>query len=437
MKAYKKIAAAIAAGAALVSMAACGTGSGSSSKADSNKITVAWWGNQQRNERQAKVNKLFEAANKGVTVEGQFSEWDDYWKKLSTNAAGNKMPDVVAMDYSYLQQYIDNGLLVDLDQYIKDGTIDTSNIDDNVLSAGKIDGKTYALSLGNSAPALIYNKTLTDKAGITVPDNMTVDQFIDISKQVYEKTGVKTNFRYYEASELLEYILRGEGKQLFGDGKLGASEQDVEDYLNVYQQGVKEGWHVAPEIFAQIKAGSVEQDPLVYGTDNAARSWCSFKFNSQLNAMQAVLTDGTELAMTNWPSADAKKAGYVKPSMFFVITKSSKNPKLAAKYIDFYTNNEDAVKTMLTDRGLPVNSKMMDAIESSLDEGDQKSVAYLNDVVIPNSSAINPPAPAGATEVNSTLLPSIEEEVLYGKKDAATAAKEFVEQANDALASAK
>ncbi|MBT1180638.1 carbohydrate ABC transporter substrate-binding protein [Bifidobacterium sp. CP2] len=435
MKTYKKIVAAIAAGAAMFSMAACGNSNSSDGK-DANTLTVAWWGNQQRNERQAKVNKLFEEANKGVTVNGQFSEWDDYWKKLSTNAAGKQMPDVIAMDYSYLQQYVENGLLLDLDDYLGK-TIKTENIDKNVLQAGKLDGKTYALSLGNTAPALIYNKTLLDKAGIEVPDQMTTDDFIDISKQVYEKTGVKTNYRYYEASELLEYQLRGEGKTLFADGKLGASAKDVEKYLDVYQTGIEDGWHISPEIFAQIKAGSVEQDPLVYGSDPASRSWCSFKFTSHFTSMQSVLTDGTELAMTTWPAKNVKKADYVKPAMFFAISKSAKNPELAAKYIDFYTNNEKAVKAMSTDRGLPINSKMMDALEPSLADTDKKSVAFLNDQVIPNSSKINPPAPSAATEFNSTMLPTAEENVLYKKNTAAEAAKTLVDEANDALASGK
>lgn len=437
MKTYKKIVAAIAAGAAMVSMAACGSSNSDASKEGSNTLTVAWWGNQDRNTRQAEVNKLFEKANDGVTVKGQFSEWDDYWKKLSTNAAGNQMPDVIAMDYSYLQQYAGNGLLADLSEYIDNGTISTDDIDKNVLDSGKIDGKTVGLSLGNTAPALIYNKTLLDGAGIEVPENMTVDDFIDISKQVYEKTGVKTNFRYYEASELLEYILRGEGTTLFEDGKLGASEKDIADYLGIYQEGVEDGWHVAPEIFAQIKAGSVEQDPLVYGSEPAARSWCAFKFTSHFNALQSVLTDGTELAMTTWPAADQKKADYVKPSMFFAVSKSSKNPELAAKYIEFYTHNEDAVKAMSTDRGLPVSSKMMEALTPSLSDGDQKSVAFLNDVVIPNSSKINPPAPAAATEFNSTMLPDAEENVLYKKATAKDQAKTLYAEANDALASGK
>ena len=39
--------------------------------------------------------------NPGVTIDGQFSEFNDYWNKLATAAAGHSMPDIVQMDYKY------------------------------------------------------------------------------------------------------------------------------------------------------------------------------------------------------------------------------------------------------------------------------------------------------------------------------------------------
>ena len=47
---------------------------------------------------------------------------------------------------------------------------------------------------GINAPGLLYNKTVTDAAGVTIKDGMTVDEFIDICRTIHEKTGYKTNF---------------------------------------------------------------------------------------------------------------------------------------------------------------------------------------------------------------------------------------------------
>ena len=100
---------------------------------EGNALTISWFGNQARNERTQQVLELYSNANEGVTFDGQFTEWADYWTKLAVASAGHSLPDIVQMDYSYLEQYVSNGLLVDLSPYIEDGTIDLTNVSDNAL----------------------------------------------------------------------------------------------------------------------------------------------------------------------------------------------------------------------------------------------------------------------------------------------------------------
>ena len=434
MKALKKALAVIAAGATIFSMGACGGSSSSSSSGDGNSLTIFWWGNQQRNDRTNQINKMFQEQNQGVTVNGQFSEFSDYWQKLSTNAAGRTMPDVFQMDVSYISEYIDNGLLLDLKPYIDSGALDVSDVDPNILKAGESDGKTYALTAATNVPVIIYDKTLLDEAGITMPEQPTVDDFISVSKQVYEKTGYKTNFRYGEGYQLPEYMLRADGKVLMEKGKMGVdSASELEPYFDVYEQGIKEGWHMSPETFAELKIGSVEQDPLVYGTQPALKSWCTFRYSSQFTAYAKLAPEGHEFAMATWPSTDVAKSNYIRTSMYWAISKDCKNVDLAIKWLNWYTNNVDAAKVMLTDRGLPISSKVLDAIKSDLPEGDQKAVDFQQNVVTPNSTAANPPIPVGASEVNTKIYPTVVEELCYGKIDAATAAQRVFEEANEAL----
>ena len=60
-------------------------------------MTFAWWGNQVRNERTSKILEMYSEEKAGVTFDGQFSEWNDYWNKLATASAGHTMPDIVQM----------------------------------------------------------------------------------------------------------------------------------------------------------------------------------------------------------------------------------------------------------------------------------------------------------------------------------------------------
>ena len=173
---FLKRAAAVALACALaaVSMTACGSdkgGNGSKEEAASGELTMAWWGNQVRNERTQQVLDKYKE-EEGTTVKGQFFQWDDYWSKMATSAAGKKMPDIIQMDMSYLQQYVDKSQLLDLTPYIEDGTLDTSNLSEDAINMGKVGDKIYGVASGTSSSCMFYNKTLLDELGITVKDNI-------------------------------------------------------------------------------------------------------------------------------------------------------------------------------------------------------------------------------------------------------------------------
>ena len=448
---FKKIAAATMVGAMALSLAACGgsnTASASTAAsavtseaaADSNtsgekKLTVTWWGNQTRNERTISTLNLYAEQNAGVTFDPQVAEWADYWNKLATASAGKALPDIIQMDYKYLDQYIKNGLLTDLTPYVEDGTLDVSNIDEGILNAGKgSDGGLYAICIGENAPALVYNKTLLDENGITVKDNMTVDEFKALCKEVYEKTGYKSNYYYNQGENNLEYVLRAKDITLFENGKLGAaSADDFNQYFGVFEDGIKEGWMLSASSFAERNIGTIEQDPLVYGSDPANRSWCTFLWTNSLSAIKAAAPEGMELGITTWPSDDAKKSNYLKPGQFFCVSSDSKDPVEAAKVIDFFTNSVDANKILLAERGVPASTVVADAIAPDLDAGTQSGMTFIKNVIAPNCSQINVAPPEGTSEVVN-LLKQLEEQLCYGQITAQEASEQFFTQGNAFLA---
>ena len=448
---FKKIAAATMAGAMALSLAACGgsntasasTAAGaatSEAAADSNtsgekKLTVTWWGNQTRNERTISTLNLYAEQNPGVAFDPQVAEWADYWNKLATASAGKALPDVIQMDYKYLDQYIKNGLLTDLTPYVEDGTLDVSNIDEGILNTGKgSDGGLYAICIGENAPALVYNKTLLDENGITVKDNMTVDEFKALCKEVYEKTGYKSNYYYNQGENNLEYVLRANDITLFENGKLGAaSADDFNQYFGVFEDGIKEGWMLSASSFAERNIGTIEQDPLVYGSDPANRSWCTFLWTNSLSAIQAAAPEGMELGITTWPSDDSKKSNYLKPGQFFCVSSDSKDPVEAAKVINFFTNSVDANKILLAERGVPASTVVADAIAPDLDAGIQSGMTFIKNVIAPNCSQINAAPPEGTSEAIN-LLKQLEEQLCYGQITAQEASEQFFTQGNAFLA---
>ncbi len=435
----------LAASMAAVSLAGCGgstqTEEGAESTAQevkssggssSDEMVFAWWGNQTRNERTQQVIDLYTEENPGVSIDGQPSQFADYWNKLATAAAGNALPDVLQMDYKYLDQYVENGLLLDLNPYVEDGTLDVSDCNQDVIDSGKVDDGLYAICNGICAPALVYSKTVAEQAGVEVKNNMTIDEFLDVCRKIYETTGYKTNIAYTDNEPFLEYTLRAKGVTMFEDGKMGGEAADYVEYFKLYETGLNEGWLIDPAVFVE-RTKTTELNPVVYGTSPDNMSWCTFHLTNQYSVLVDSAAEGNELGMVTWPSNDVKKSNYLKPSQFWAISKDAKNPEEAVKFINWLTNSVECNDILLGERGIPVAQSVSEAIASKLPEPDQEAIAFVNDVVSPNSSKVNPPADAGASGVID-LLNQLEEQVCYGQITAEEAGTTLFEEGNEMMA---
>lgn len=398
-------------------------------------MTFTWWGNQIRNERTQAVLDLYSEQNPGVTFDTQPAEWNDYWTKLSTLAAGNSLPECLQMDYSYLAQYVAADLLVDLTPYVENGTLDVSNVSEGIQDASSIDGKMYAVCAGVNAPALFYNKTLLDSLGITVKDNMTVDEFESIAREVYEKSGVKTDLPYSAGDNYLPYAMRAHGvTKLFNEDSLNVTDAaSLVPGFQIYEDGVKDGWIIGADVHAELTSNSVEQSPLVYFSSEATQSWCGFFWSNQLSAMVAAAPEGMEIGITTWPSENPQKSNFLKPSQFFAVSRDAgENEAEAVKVVNYLLNSEDANKILLGERGVPASSVVASAIAPLQDETAQVVTKYVNDVVTPNCSAISPAIPDGANEVYD-YYNQLVDKILYGQMTAQEAAEDLFKMGNQIM----
>lgn len=100
----KKVTAIVLAAAMGLSLTACGS---SANQAGDNGSGGAVGTTQTALE-------AYSEQNQGITFDSQFSDWGDYWNKLATASAGHNLPDLVQMDYKYIKQYADYGMLVGL-----------------------------------------------------------------------------------------------------------------------------------------------------------------------------------------------------------------------------------------------------------------------------------------------------------------------------------
>ena len=86
-----------------------------------------------------------------------------------------------------------------------------------------------------------------------------MDEFYALCKEVYEKTGVKTDIAYGIAQSWSEYFMRSYDIVPFGDKCMNGDETSWTPFFEMYTTGLSEGWMLDPSVFAEITVGSVEQ----------------------------------------------------------------------------------------------------------------------------------------------------------------------------------
>lgn len=152
-------------------------------------LTILWWGSQTRHDLTVKLIEKFEEKYPEIDVVMDYSDWGGYWTKLAAQVAGGQTPDIFQMDYAYLAQYAENGVLAPLNAFTESGALDVSKVSENILTSGTVNGSLYAISTGTNAPVMLYRKDLLEQAGVTLPMIPTMSEYIAASKAVCEATG--------------------------------------------------------------------------------------------------------------------------------------------------------------------------------------------------------------------------------------------------------
>lgn len=144
---------------------------------------------------------------------------------------------------------------------------------------------------------------------------------------------------------------------------------------------------------------------------------------------------GKELQLLRYPGeTESQQAGmFLKPGMFYSVAADSEHPEEAAVFIDYLVNETAAAEILLSDRGLPSNLEVREAIAGELPETDQRSMEFM--AQIQDDLADPPPLPpVGAGEVEE-ILERLNDEVVFGRLTVEEAAAQFMSEASSAVGS--
>lgn len=379
-------------------------------------LTFSWWGGEARHQYTQDMIELFEAENPNITVEPRYHEWDGYWDQLATQTAGGDTPDVMQMDLVYLREYIEGGILMELDG------VNTDEFSDDLVANGILDGELYAMPVGSTAVTFGANPQIFQDAGLDMPDDetWTWDELQELTAQISEDTDAYGQAGSFDSASFELYLRQNHGiNTVSEDGELTWGPEEATGYFEMLGAFQDADTYPAPAEMAEQRGIAREQTLLATGDAALFPAW-----DAMLIALSS--NEGIELEPLMMPSetGDAEDAGmYYKASMFYGAAADSDHPEEAQMLIDFMVNNEEAGELQEIERGIPGNETIREAIRDDLGEIEADVLDYserIEDVV----GEAPPLAPEGFGAVQDIVI-RYEDEFFFGRLSAEEAAEQM------------
>ncbi|HLU10814.1 MAG TPA: extracellular solute-binding protein, partial [Oceanobacillus sp.] len=367
---------------------------------DTLELQMTWWGSQNRHDRTIAVIEAYEAENPGIDIVYEFSNFTDYWPLLQTKAAAGQLPCIMQHDYAFLAEWANRGLLLPLNPYFEDGTIDVSNVAQSIIDSGSIDGQAYGLSLGTNSPALILDVDQFEAAGLELPPtDWTFADFEQIANQLHEELGIWAISYGMFDPQFWRGIYISRGEWIFNEEGTGLGYEDDQpfiDYLNMLIRLQESGAIATAEEAVEASANGHENSPIVTGGEAMRYQW-----SNQVVSIFAAAGEGRNFRLWPLPRPEGgASANYLKPSMFFSIPSQCQNPDEAAAFINYFTNDLEANEILFAERGVPISTEVQEHLRPMLDTVGTETFDFIA-TVAEDASPVPPPEPQGWSDLSA------------------------------------
>ena len=318
-------------------------------------VSFSWWGGDARHEATNEAVNAFMVANPDIKVQPEYAAWSGWEDKMGQRFASNSAPDVNQINWNWITAFSKDGSkFVDLNT-LKD-IIDLSQFEQSGLDACTVAGELQGIPVSMTGRIFYWNKASFDKAGIGVPTSY--QELLAAGKAFQEKLGedhYPMALGTYDRMILMVFYLESVyGKDWVVDGKLNYSKDEIIKGFEFIQN--LEDNHVMPkmQLLTGDGADSLDKNPKWMDGRYAG----IFEWDSSASKFQKALGEGQEFVVGDYfKDFGEYQGGYAKVSMCFAISETAADKEAAAKLINYLLNDEEGIKLLNSQRGIPLSKK--------------------------------------------------------------------------------
>lgn len=303
----------------------------SSAQKDNGKqsgVRVSWYGDSNRNKIYNSTFDVIENKLPDIKLTREFAAAGEYWTKLNTQVAGGNAPDLMVFTLDSLYDFAKRKQLLDLQPFVDKGVIHLNDFNPAIVNSGKVDGKLYTISQGNSILGTYYNKAIFQKAAVPEPDlNWTWDDYTKAMTGIHKALGDKIwgSEDLGGTSNIFQSFLKQRNKDLYKeDGSLGFEKSDMIDWYTMWDNLRKQGGIPPADVSAEY-AGKNEVEGIL-ATGKVA---VTMSASNRLKLFQDVIKD--ELGLVRVPSTKGGTQFDLLAGVYMGIYVKSKAPEETAR----------------------------------------------------------------------------------------------------------
>ncbi|WP_160687583.1 extracellular solute-binding protein [Clostridium sp. C2-6-12] len=390
------------------------------------KLKMIWWGNNQRKELTEKAIQLFQQKHPNVKFETtSYANTTDVKVNLAMNTADEDMPDIIQANYDFVHDYANRNLFESFEPYVEKNIVNLSDVDKSSLEAGIDNGQLYGLPWGINAYCVAVNPSMFEKAGVDIlKSGYTYDELYETLKKLKSQIN---DPNFYPLANFVDYnnFVRAYGSTYFNSEGTALGYKDDQifiDYFKFYKKCLDEGLIAPVTITDKNTLISSGKSALWWGVTNQVSG-----LNKSTNTVMKIVSVPSK--------TKGKITSCIRPSMYLCVSSYSKHKKEAMEFIDFLTNDLEVNDILKAERGVSTSTKVSDNLEKKASEADKQQYLFLK-YIKENPSPQDPPTPNTAGNVNA-LLQRLSDEILAGKLTPEDAAKQFRTSANKILSGVK
>lgn len=415
----------------LTAPAACSS-SGAGSEV-SGRIGYSYWGNPARGELVQQISELFTLEHPDLSVAGDLADYTAYVERMTVRAAGGGLSCVVGVQSTFAAIYAENDVFRPLDDLIDEGVIDVSGISPAALEAGRYAGRQYVIPTGTFVRPLAYNEELVTASGQPPPtDDMTWDGYGDWLRTVQDGLPAGVNAGELEGGLLftLNSWVIGHGEQMYDDGRLAFDRDLLADWFQFWLDLTRDGATMPPSAIPELN-GALELTPLA-----RRRVACGTRDIPHIAVTETALAGAghpTRIVAVDAPCEAGVETANVIGINGMAIAANCGQPREAAEFIDFFTNDVEANRIFGSNNGIVTSRVPREALlaDPSTSDAVRRSLQEFSDLEA-RDQLVATSYPAGLVSLTSSLQ-RVYQTLAFGRSTVSEAVDEFFTEADIVL----